>query len=96
MIFKQIGGLRATWGVHVSMWQRAVQDVMESDPIELKSKIEIAEFAIFTRISSSLPDEHEQQELFEALSKIQKLRVTRIGITTDVAHECVSLPRRSE
>ena len=57
------------------MWRRAVQDVMESNPIELEDKIELAEFAIFERISSSVPDEREQRALFEALRQIQSLRI---------------------
>jgi hypothetical protein len=78
------------------MWRRAFQDVMDSNPNELKNKIDVAEFAIFTRISSSVPDVGEQTELFEALSKIQNLRVTRIGVTTNVVRRSISQPIRSE
>jgi hypothetical protein len=78
------------------MWRHSIQDMLASNLIELPGKIKAAEFAIFTRISSSLPDEEEQKELFEALSQIRNLRVRRICSNDERVPECVSLPIRNE
>lgn len=63
-------------------WHRAVQDAVdESDAMQIETKIQLAEVAIFERIDLFLREDYgeEEEALFEALVTVRVLKIRRAG-----------------
>ena len=59
-------------------WYGAVQDALaENDPIQIKTRLQLAEFAIFDRIDRFSRADHGQEEeaLFNALAIVRVLKI---------------------
>ena len=59
-------------------WYRAVQDALaENDPIQIKTRLELAEFAIYDRIDTFSRVDHgeEEEALFDALAIVRVLKI---------------------
>jgi hypothetical protein len=59
-------------------WYAAVRDALaETDPIQIKTRLQLAEFAIFDRIDRFSRADHGQEEeaLFNALAIVRVLKI---------------------
>jgi hypothetical protein len=64
-------------------WQRAFQEaISESDPIQIETKAQLAEVAIFERIDIFSREDHgeEEEALFEALSIVRVLKTRHAAL----------------
>jgi hypothetical protein len=63
-------------------WYRAVQDALaEHDPIQIETRLQLAEVAIFERIDMFSRADHgeEEEALFEALVTVRVLKIRRVA-----------------
>jgi hypothetical protein len=63
-------------------WYGAVQDALaENDPIQIKTRLQLAEFAIFNRIDTFSRADHGQEEaaLFDALAIVRVLKILHLA-----------------
>jgi hypothetical protein len=64
-------------------WQRAFQEALsESDPIQIETKAQLAEVAIFERIDIFSREDHgeEEEALFEALLTVRVLKTRHAAL----------------
>ncbi len=63
-------------------WYRAVQDALdENDPIQIETRLQLAEVAIFERIDMFSRADHgeEEEALFDALVIVRVLKIRRVA-----------------